>query len=657
MSGAAAPQSGTDDAAGPQQSDIDTGGQRLGPFLCWAIVFADIGTSVYYTPGILFHQSGVGRHAALFVSLTLLVFVLLTRKYAEVAVRYPEGGGVVTVAARAIHPFAGLLGGMFILVDYFLTAALSALSGIIYLSDVAPGIGSLVLPITVGALLLLAVLNLVGIGASATVNAGIAVLAAISQLGVVLAVIVHVGPGQLVSDLSRVLNGPSLTPGRLLTGYAGAFLAFSGLESISQLSPVMAEPRARVAALAMRALIATMILTSPLLTLWATTVLPIGAHTDPNQFISLLGGYAAGRAAEIEVAVSAALLLVFASNTALIGSYHVFLALSRIGFLPPLLAQRNHWRHTPQWAILVATIIPVLVLLLTQGSVVVLGDLYAFGLLGAFSLTCASLDIVRWHERHQPSHSADTQGKPEPTAPPPHRIGPATFVLGLLTTALVTLAWTVNLVAKPLATLFGGGVTIAGLVVGLTTYGLGRQRGNAPVLPLVHHPDYPAVFLHGGRLARPSATVLAILPSAPAQVGALVAAAQAVTARDPIVFLYHGRATPSPRTPELFEVVSPYLDDQDARAAFAEADRLARAHGRTHRYLYLPVTANGPAAVARFWARLQPKETLAVVGDEALLADLPSLSVRRSIQDHVSILHYLLPPPARTESGGSVQSE
>src|SRR5690242_12805011 len=100
------------------------GGQRLGAFLCWAVVFADIGTSVYYTPGILFQQPGVGTHAALFVAMTLLVFVLLAVKYAEVTIRYPAGGGVVTVTTSALNPFAGLIGGLFILVDYFLTQAL-----------------------------------------------------------------------------------------------------------------------------------------------------------------------------------------------------------------------------------------------------------------------------------------------------------------------------------------------------------------------------------------------------------------------------------------------------------------------------------------------------------------------------------------------------
>ena len=39
-------------------SDSKATGQKLGPFLCWAVVFADIGTSVYYTPGILYGQVG-----------------------------------------------------------------------------------------------------------------------------------------------------------------------------------------------------------------------------------------------------------------------------------------------------------------------------------------------------------------------------------------------------------------------------------------------------------------------------------------------------------------------------------------------------------------------------------------------------------------------
>src|SRR4030081_3964409 len=139
-------------------------GRSLGYFLCWAVVFADIGTSVYYTPGILYRQVGV--HAALFVTMTLVVFVLLCVKYSEVAVRYPGGGGVVTVATRAIHPFAGLVGGLLILVDYFLTAALSALSGVIYLTVVAGPLKPFVLFVAGAGLVLLGLLDILGVRTS-----------------------------------------------------------------------------------------------------------------------------------------------------------------------------------------------------------------------------------------------------------------------------------------------------------------------------------------------------------------------------------------------------------------------------------------------------------------------------------------------------------
>ena len=622
---------------------------RLGWFLCWAVVFADLGTSVYYTPGILFQQPGVGAHAALFVGLTLLVFILLTRKYGEVAVRYPGGGGVVTVAATAIHPFAGVLGGMLILVDYFLTAALSALSGIIYLSDVIPALHATatIVLITVGAIVLLGLLNLIGVSESAKVNSTFATVAALSQLAVVFSVIVSVGPAHLIADLPRVLNGPHLTPLLVLTGYAGAFLAFSGLESISQLSPVMAAPRRQTTRRAMRLVVLSMIVTSPLLTLWSTTVLRITDKTDPNQVISLLAGQVVGRPLEIEVALSAALLLVFASNTAIIGSYHVFIALARLGFLPRVIEHRNKLRGTPHWAILTVVAIPVAVLVATGGSASVLGDLYAFGLLGAFTLTCLSLDIVRWHERHPIADPAQGTRVSDPDAAPGGgaHVSRLTFALGVLTTVLVTVAWLTNLVAKPLATAFGGGVTVIGLLIAAATYTLGRRRGRPFVFPHVLRQGYPVLFLARGRRAHPPATVLAILPRQASQIAALVGAAHTAAANGPIVFVQRGTSDPPDRAPRLFEIVNPYLEDEAAQAAFSQAEGLARRQGLNHRYLYLPATAP-PTAVAEFWRTLRPTEVVAVAGDEDLLSGIPNVRVERTSADGVSIVHLLAHPHA-----------
>ena len=530
-----------------------------------------MGTSVYYAPGILFQQ--VGSHAGLFVDLTFGVFILLSIKYTEVAIRYREGGGVVTVATRAIGPAAGLLGGLFILVDYFLTAGLSATSGVIYLSLVLGALKPLIVVASVAALIALGAINLIGVRTSATITAAFAVLAALGQLAVVIAVVINLGPQHLWADFPRMLSGPHLTPIRVMTGYAGAFLAFSGLESISQLSPAMAEPRRRVSRLAMVCVVLSLLATSPLLTLWSTTLLKPGF--DPNQGVSLLAGLAAGPWLQSAVAISAALLLIFACNTALIGCYHVLIALGRIRFLPRIVLSTNRWRQTPHWAILLATFVPVLVVIGSGASTGLLGDLYAFGLLGAFSITCLSLDIVRWHERKD-RH--------------PHRgVGPTRmpmFVVGVATTVLVVIPWLTNLVAKPLATAFGGSIVAVGLVVALVTYRLERRGGRHVIFPYLHRPEHPLVLLRGGRrLAR--AAVLAVLPNEPERLPSVIAKAVAAARGRPVAFSYTGDK-PRTRRPSLLEILDPYADDDEAHEAFQQAATAARENHIQARYVYVP---------------------------------------------------------------------
>src|SRR5213593_3199077 len=202
-----------------QRRRVKVHGASLGPLLCWSIVFADSGTSIYYVPGIL-SASGYNRRAAIFVLMTLVVFVLLALKYA-----------VVTFASRALHPFAGLVGGLFIIVDYYLTAAISAFSGIAYLAVVVPMVGwGNAIPGTLIALAALAALNIYGIRESAIVSLAAATAAAAAQLAVVAVVAMHLGPEGILASIKSVGSGtPPLTPLVLLTGFGAAFLAFSGL--------------------------------------------------------------------------------------------------------------------------------------------------------------------------------------------------------------------------------------------------------------------------------------------------------------------------------------------------------------------------------------------------------------------------------------------
>jgi amino acid transporter len=606
---------------------IKVRGGSLGWYLCWAVVFADIGTSVYYTPGILYNH--YGTRSAIFLGLTLVVFLLLTLKYAEVSWRYPEGGGVVTVSSRALHPFAGLAGGLFILVDYYLTVALSALSGVLYLAVLAPALKPAAVAVTALALVLLGTLNALGIKESARASALFATLAAAGQVLVVLAVATSLGPAGIVESFRSLGRGAALTPAGVVTGYAAAFLAFSGLESISQLAPAMKEPRRVVSRQAMIAVVIAIAVTSPLLTLWSTTLLA-GRGADPNQFISILGAHVSGSLLGDYVAISGALLLIFASNTAIIGAYHVFIALSRMGFLPRFLERRNRWRRTPHWAILAAVSLPIALVVVSSGSTDLLGDLYAFGLLGAFILTCLSLDIVRWRERLTDPDSRTSRWN-------------VAYAVGVLTTVLVGVAWVTNLVNKPLATEFGGSLVVVGLVVGLLTYAVGRQQ-TPVVFPFLHGPDLPIVLAsRAGQLS--PCELLVVLPHDIEGIEAVLADTLKVGAGRPVIFLYRGDR-PTSGNAELFEVDDPYLKDRAAQAVFARVERLARRAVPDRRYVYVPGSVRREA-VGDVWKAVQPRETLVVDGDQDLLPPIALDRVRRPHAEGVPVLHLVTARPRR----------
>jgi amino acid transporter/nucleotide-binding universal stress UspA family protein len=429
--------------------------RRLGPLLCWAIVYADIGTSIYYVPGILFRD--VGSSAATYVLATSLAFVLLAEKYTEIAARYPGGGGVVSVAEEAFGPRIGALGGMLILVDYFLTAAISAVSGFTYLATLIPGIAGNELPLAAAGLVLLGVLNWVGIRESAVVSAVVGAAAFAVLIALIAVAATQIGP----EDWARMRESTA-TAGRIpiaqaVTGYAAAWLAFSGLESLAQISPAMAPPRRRTAMIAMGLVVLAVLATSPILTALATNVLDT-SRVNPDAFQAELAFEMGGPVLRVLLVVTASALLLFAANTAVVGTYHVVGALADGDFLPRVMLRRSGRFGTPHFAIVFAALVPIGVLVATRGDISSLGDLYAFGLLGAFFLSSLSLDRVR---------IADG------------RTGPL-FWLGTATTGLVVIAWITNLFEKPEATLFGGSLTLAMLAYGFVNRGdlwVGRRRG------------------------------------------------------------------------------------------------------------------------------------------------------------------------------------
>jgi amino acid transporter len=415
--------------------------KHIGWLLAWAVVFCDIGTSVYYVPGILFHF--VGNLAPYFVLLTTIGFLMLAQKYSEVSWRNPEGGGVVTVARKAFGSWWGGLGGILITIDYFLTSAISSVSGFEYLSSVLPALKPHVVLLSCSGLLLLCLLNIIGIRESATVALVMAAGSFLVNMGVVVFGLIHLKPAEIEVIRSAGGEFSQLPVREVLAGFAASWLAFSGLESISQLSPAMKRPIKRTVRFAMIVVVVTILITSPTLTALSIAVIPDHLKgSRAESFISELALLRQGPYGQIMVVATASALLLFAANTAVIGGYHVFLALSRERYFPRLLAKRSQRFSTPHWAILITTLVPVFTILMVRGKLTILGDMYAFGLLGAFTFTSLGLDVLRWRDRNRG----------------------ALFVLGIVTTILVAGSWGINIVEKPLATIYGGTLTVLGLI-------------------------------------------------------------------------------------------------------------------------------------------------------------------------------------------------
>jgi hypothetical protein len=86
----------------------------------------------------------------------------------------------------------------------------------------------------------------------------------------------------------------------------------------------------------------TTVITSPLLTMLSINLLPAEIKaTQSERFISEVALVSGGLGLNIAVVLSASTLLLFAANTAIIGAYHIFLALTNLGFLPRAIALRS----------------------------------------------------------------------------------------------------------------------------------------------------------------------------------------------------------------------------------------------------------------------------------------------------------------------------
>lgn len=419
---------------------------RLGPLLAWAVVFADIGSSVFFVPAILYAQ--VGALAPWFVLVVAIAFVFVALGHLQIADRYPRGGGGVAAATEAFGPRVGVVSGALMVSAYLLTIAISVVTALHYVAAIHPFPYEIPV-LSVLAILLLGFLQWVGVRELARAALALALGALVVEAVLVACVLSRLDPTGWVGLSGHLAHMASRRWGDMAAGFAAAWLAFSGLESLGQLAPALREPRRRTIHIVAVLVVVSLVGTAPAFTVIAVEAAK-ASHLDPQP--ALLAAIAArygGKALLALLALGGAGLLLVAANIAFIGCYNVFKAVGELGYLPAFLAQRNRRFGTPRAAVAVITALSVLLVLVTGGRLLALAKIFAFGLLGSYAITSLSLNVLAWRERR-----------------------PLRLSVGVVASLALFIPWVTSWFTKPSATLYGLLVTGAQLVVAFVT-----QRG------------------------------------------------------------------------------------------------------------------------------------------------------------------------------------
>jgi APA family basic amino acid/polyamine antiporter len=148
----------------------------------FATAYGNVGSSIYYALGL------VAAHA---LGLTPLVFIfagglfaLTAKTYAEGASMFPEAGGSSSFARHAFNEVVSFFAGWGLSLDYIITVAISAFFVPHYLGAFVPALGHGPWDVfaAAGVVVILAALNIRGIGESTKLNVVLAITDLVTQV-------------------------------------------------------------------------------------------------------------------------------------------------------------------------------------------------------------------------------------------------------------------------------------------------------------------------------------------------------------------------------------------------------------------------------------------------------------------------------------------
>ncbi|MGE0554165.1 MAG: APC family permease [Gemmatimonadales bacterium] len=380
----------------------------LVPFLAWVGLGADGLSSSAYGPEEAFRSLGEHRYLAVLLAAIMAGTVLLiSAAYRRIIEEFPTGGGGYVVASRLLGERAGLVSGSALVVDYVLTIAISlAAAGDALFSLLPVATAGLRLPVVIGLVALLVVLNLRGVRESVLALLPVFLVFLLSH-----AVLIGAGVVGHLPELGATIRetGEGFSRGAATIGWGGMLLVlvrayslgggtYTGIEAVSNGLPIMREPKPETGKRTMVYMGLSLAITaSGLLAcylLWRLE--PIEGRTL-NAVLAdrVMGGWPLGGALVAITLVAEALLLVVAAQAGFLDGPRVLANMALDSWVPHRLAALSD-RLTTQNGIVLMGVAALGAIIYTRGDVGHLVVLYAINVFLTFSLSMAAMSRLWW---------------------------------------------------------------------------------------------------------------------------------------------------------------------------------------------------------------------------------------------------------------------
>jgi len=439
--------------------------------------YGNVGSSIYYALGIVALVAMGATPVALGIAGILFVFTALT--YAEGTAMLPEAGGSASFARHGFNDAAGFTAGWALMLSYIVTISISAFTIPPYLGffwepfKVSPIIGTAASMVIV---VFLMVINVIGVKETSIINIGAAIIDIATQVSLVIIGFILIFNPAVVWH--RIIDNWPTTE-NLVLGIALATIAYTGIETMSQMAEETKQPGKRVPQALMLMIAAVLVIFAgiSLVSLSAMTPGELASEWSRDPVAGIAASLPLALLQDILkplIAVLAGTILLIATNAGIMGISRLAFSLGSHRLQPAVLSRVHHRFKTPYISIILFSAIALLILIPGFFAADVfknMGALYAFGSLLAFMFAHASILNLRIKK---------------PELPRPFKLRwnlvvkgrelPISAILGLVATSTI---WLIILITQPYSRWIG----IAWMVIGFAIYYFYRRKKH---LPLIH---------------------------------------------------------------------------------------------------------------------------------------------------------------------------